>query len=73
MINNIRVILICVIMLAFPSLVFAAKTHKVKKPETIFSLAKKYHVTVEELKSTNNLVSNRIKPKQVLISYHPVQ
>jgi peptidoglycan endopeptidase LytE len=67
MTNNIRILLICVIILSFPSLVLAAKTHKVKKNETIFSLAKKYHVTVEELKSTNNLVSNHIKVKEVLI------
>jgi len=67
MANNIRVLLFCVIVLSFPSLVLAAKTHKVKKNETIFSLAQKYHVTVEELKSTNNLVSNHIKPKEVLI------
>lgn len=67
MANNIRVLLFCVIILSFPSLVLAAKTHNVKKNETIFSLAQKYHVTVEELKSTNNLVSNHIKPKDVLI------
>jgi peptidoglycan DL-endopeptidase LytE len=67
MTNNIRILLFCVIILSFPSLVLAAKTHKVKKNETIFSLAKKYHVTVEELKATNNLVSNHIKAKEVLI------
>lgn len=67
MVNNIRILLFCIVILSFPSLVLAAKTHKVKKNETIFSLAQKYHVTVEELKSTNNLVSNHIKPKDVLI------
>lgn len=67
MTNNIRVILVCVIMLTLPSVAFAAKIHKVKKNETIFSLAKKYHVTVQELKSTNNLVSNNIRPKQTLV------
>ena len=68
MTNNIRILLFCIIIvLSFPSFVLAAKTHKVKKNETIYSLAQKYHVTVEELKSTNNLVSNHIKPKDVLI------
>ncbi len=67
MTNNIRLLLLCVILLSFPSLALAAKTHKVKKNETLYSLAQKYHVTVEELKSTNNLVSNHIKPKDVLI------
>ncbi len=67
MANYIRYILICVIILTFPSFVFAAKTHRVKKNETLFSLAKKYHVTVQDIKSTNNLVSSHIKPKQVLV------
>ena len=38
MTNYIRVMLICVIMLAFPSLVLAAKTHKVKKLKPSFLL-----------------------------------
>lgn len=67
MANYIRHIVICVIILTFPSFVFAAKTHRVKKNETLFSLAKKYHVTIQDIKSTNNLVSNHIKPKQVLV------
>lgn len=67
MVNNTRLILILCIILIFPSIVFAAKTHRVKKNETLFTLAKKYHVTVEDLRSTNNLVSNHIKPKQLLV------
>ena len=67
MANYIRLFLICVMLLTFPSLALAAKTHKVKKNETIYSLAKKYNVTVEDLKSANNLVSNHIKLKDTLI------
>ena len=37
-----------------------SKTHLVKKEDTLFSIAKKYHVTVEELKLWNNLTSNNI-------------
>jgi cell wall-associated NlpC family hydrolase len=62
-----RLLALGVLVLAFPSLVFAAKTHKVKKNETLNSLAKKYHVTSEELKTANNLVQNHIKPGTLLV------
>ena len=58
---------IIAILLTFPSLVLAAKTHKVRKHETIFSLAKKYHVAVADLKAANNLVGTHIKTGNVLI------
>jgi peptidoglycan DL-endopeptidase LytE len=67
MIRSLKLLTLCVILLAFPSLVFAAKTHRVKKNETIYSLAKRYHVTVEELKTANNLVGDAIKPRLVLV------
>ncbi|KAF0217555.1 MAG: hypothetical protein FD174_3234 [Geobacteraceae bacterium] len=65
--NGIKIILVCIIVLSFPSLVLAAKTHKVKKNETLYSLAKKYHVAVEDLKSANNLVHNNVKKGYVLV------
>ena len=40
--------------------------HLVKKGETLFSLAKKYEVSLKELKKWNNLTSNLIKPGQKL-------
>src|SRR3974390_1250648 len=61
MYRGIRYLVVGVIILTLPSLAFAAKTHRVKKSETLYSLAKKYHVSVEDLKSANNLVSNQIK------------
>jgi peptidoglycan DL-endopeptidase LytE len=67
MTNSLKLFIICVVILSFPSLALAAKTHRVKKNETVYSLAKKYHVTVEELKSANNLVGNRLKPRHVLV------
>lgn len=67
MIHSLKLLAICVIILSLPSLAFAAKTHRVKKNDTVYSLAKKYHVTVEELKSANNLVGDNIKPKQLLV------
>lgn len=42
------------------------KTHTVKKGETLSSIARKYHVTVNELKKWNNLKSTKIKTGQKL-------
>jgi len=67
MICRLKLLTLCVIILSFPSLALAAKTHRVKKNETVYSLAKKYHVTVAELKSANNLVGSHIKPKLLLV------
>lgn len=55
------------VLFAFPSLAFAAKTHKVRKNETVQSIAKKYHVTVSDLKTANNLANGRLTPGSVLV------
>ena len=67
MINSLKLFAICIVIMSLPSLALAAKTHRVKKNETIYSLAKRYHVTVEELKSANHLVGDTIKPRLVLV------
>jgi peptidoglycan DL-endopeptidase LytE len=67
LINSLKLFTACLIILSLPSLALAAKTHRVKKNETVRTLAKKYHVTVEELKAANNLVGDSIKPKQLLV------
>lgn len=41
--------------------------HKVGSSETLFSISKKYKVTVDEVKSWNKLSSNAIKPGQNLV------
>lgn len=64
---SIRIAVICLIVLTSPTLVLAAKTHHVKKSESLYSLAKKYHVSLPELKSANNLVSNHVKIGDTLI------
>lgn len=64
---SIRIAIICLLVLTFPTIVFAAKTHRVKKNETLYSLAKKYHVSLTELKSVNNLVNNQVKPGDRLV------
>src|SRR5262245_36122166 len=62
-----RLVIVCAVVAFMPSLALAAKTHKVKKNETLYSLSKKYHVTTEELKSANGLVQSRLKPGDVLV------
>lgn len=67
MTSSLKIVIISVLLLTTPSLVLAAKTHRVKKNETLYSLAKKYHVSVDELKAANNQVHNHIKSGDVLV------
>jgi LysM repeat protein len=67
MIHRLKLLALSLIILCLPSLAHAAKTHRVKKNETVRTLAKKYHVTVEELKAANNLVGDNIQPKLLLV------
>lgn len=60
-------ILLLVTLLTIPSHVFAAKTHKVKKSETLSSVAKKYHVSITDLKEANNRPNSTVKPGDVLV------
>lgn len=60
MINSLWIVLFCIIVLFTPSLSHASKTHKVKKNESLYTIAKKYHVRVADLKSANNLLNNHI-------------
>jgi len=60
-------ILLLVTFLAAPSIVFAAKTHKVKKSETLSSVAKKYHVSIKDLKEVNNRLSSTVRQGDVLV------
>lgn len=64
---RLRLTALSVILLAFPALSHAAKTHKIRKNETVYSVAKKYHVSAKDLKSANNLANVRIKPGTVLV------
>lgn len=43
--------------------------YRVKKGETVASIAKKFKMTTGELKSLNNLKKNSVKPKQRLLVY----
>jgi len=66
------IILLCILILAAPQLVLASKTHVVRKSESLHSIARKYHVSVDELKSVNNLSGTHIgKGARVIIPSHP--
>ena len=68
-----RISLLAVALLVLPTLAFGAKTHKLKRNETLTSLAKRYHVSVSELKAVNNLTGNQVKRGTVLIIPPPVE
>ena len=44
-----------------------ARKHKVTAGESLFSIARRYNLTVDRLKSMNNLSSNTIKAGQILV------
>ena len=45
--------------------------YTVRKGETMASIAKKFHMSVPELKNLNNLSKNYVKPKQKIFVYSP--
>jgi len=66
------ILLLCITLLAVPQLVLASKTHVVRKSESLHSIARKYHVSVEELKSVNTLTGTQVqKGTKVIIPSHP--
>lgn len=67
-----KLILICAICLSFALLIPAYShssniTHKVKQGDNLYNLAKKYHVSVNQLKALNGLRSTKLSLGQVLI------
>jgi cell wall-associated NlpC family hydrolase len=65
------VVAICLILLTLPQLVLASKSHVVRKSESLQSIAHKYHVSVDELKSVNNLTASRVpKGTRLIIPSH---
>jgi len=47
-------------------------SHKVKKGETLFSIAKIYNISIDELKNINKILKGKIHPGQELIISQPV-
>jgi len=70
--THIRIVVaICLILLALPQLVLASKSHVVRKRESLQSIARKYHVSVGELKSVNNLTASHVsKGTRLIIPSH---
>lgn len=65
------VVAICLILLSLPQLVLASKSHVVRKSESLQSIARKYHVSVDELKSVNNLTASHVsKGTRLIIPSH---
>lgn len=59
--HRIRLITLCSLLLtAIPLSAFASKTHQVRTKETLHSIARKYSVSVEEIKTANSLSSARV-------------
>lgn len=67
MVHKRHIILILLILFAFPQLVLASKIHTVRKSESLNSVARKYHVPVDELKSVNNINGARVSSGTRLI------
>jgi len=70
--THIRIVVaICLILLALPQLVLASKSHVVRKKESLQSIARKYQVSVGELKSVNNLTASHVsKGTRLIIPSH---
>lgn len=64
---RIVVITACLILLALPQLVLASKAHVVRKSESLHSIARKYNVSVDEIKSVNNLTATHVDKGMRLI------
>jgi cell wall-associated NlpC family hydrolase len=56
---------VLILFLSFSSNVFATQ-YKVKNGDTLYSISKKFGVSVNQIKETNNLQKSGIKKKQVL-------
>ncbi|MBC7962349.1 MAG: C40 family peptidase [Steroidobacteraceae bacterium] len=61
----------CLMLLALPQMALASKAHVVRKSESLHSIARKYHVSVDELKTVNNLTASRVgKGMRIIIPSH---
>ncbi len=71
--THIRIVLAtCLVLILLPQLVLASKSHVVRTSESLQSIARKYHVSVDELKSVNNLTASRVsKGARLIIPSHP--
>lgn len=65
---NLKHFILAFFLLCFTVMLFADTTYKVQKGDTLYSISKKYQITVAELRTANNLSENdMIKVGQKLI------
>lgn len=65
------VVAICLLLLALPHVVLASKSHVVRTSESLHSIARKYHVSVDELKNVNNMTGTHVeKGARLIIPSH---
>lgn len=67
MTRSIRLIPVICLLLSLPLPALASKTHIVRSKETVTSIARKYRISVEEIKDANNLSSIRVAKGTTLI------
>jgi len=60
-------LLLCFFLLGFASVSEAALEYKVKKGDSLYSIAKKYHIKINDLKNANSAVAKNIKPGDRII------
>jgi LysM repeat protein len=60
-------LLLCLFLPSFASVSEAAVEYKVKKGDSFYSIAKKYHVKISDLKNANTSASRDIKPGDKII------
>src|SRR4030065_1520939 len=60
-------LLLCLFLFAFASVTEAAVEYKVKKGDSFYSIAKKYHFKVSDLKNANAVTAKDMKPGDKII------
>ena len=60
-------LLLCLLLSSFASVSEAAVKHKVKKGDSFYSIAKKYHVKISDLKNANSTAARDMKPGDKII------
>ncbi len=60
-------LLLCLLVFTFASVSEAAVEYKVKKGDNFYSIAKKYHVKISDLKNANTTAARDIKPGDKII------
>lgn len=59
--------LFCILLISWPALAADRPTHTVRQGQTLFSISRQYDVTVEQLRTWNDLPDNVIRVGQELI------